>query len=112
MVFGPILKCYKLPLIVPRALHGSGVNGARVGSWRGCLPRAQGLPVRSHLILSWWWSEMFVGGKEASWGIVIGWRFCPHWYMFMEYCIVKWVPTRRCFPPGKVMTLFRHVPQV
>jgi hypothetical protein len=41
------------------------------------LPRGQGLPVRCHLVLSWWWSVIFVGGKEASWGIVIDWRFYP-----------------------------------
>jgi hypothetical protein len=51
---------------------------------------------------------MFVGGREASWGIVIGWRFCPLQYLPMEYRIVKLVPTRRCLPPGKVIILFRH----
>jgi hypothetical protein len=59
------------------------------------LPRGQGLPVRHRLVLSWWWSPIFFGGKEASRGVVIGWRFCPHWYLSMEYCIVKWDHTRQ-----------------
>jgi hypothetical protein len=75
------------------------------------LSRRQGFPMRRHLVLSWWWLVMFVGGGEASWGVVISWRFCPLRYMSMEYCIAKWVLTRRCLPPGKVMMLFRHVPQ-
>jgi hypothetical protein len=54
---------------------------------------------------------MFVEGKEASRGIFISWRFCPHWYQSVEYRIVKWVLTRQCLPPGKVMMLFRHLPQ-
>jgi hypothetical protein len=36
-VFGPILESSRLPLTVPQALHASGVDDARVGSWRGCL---------------------------------------------------------------------------
>jgi hypothetical protein len=39
-VFEPILQSSRLPLTVPRALHGSGGNGAQVGSWRGCLVRS------------------------------------------------------------------------
>jgi hypothetical protein len=39
-VFRPILESSRLPLTVPWALHGSGENGARVGSWRGCLVRS------------------------------------------------------------------------
>jgi hypothetical protein len=31
-MFGPVLESSKLPPIVPRALHDSGVDGARVGS--------------------------------------------------------------------------------
>jgi hypothetical protein len=60
-----------------------------------CLLKGQGLPVRHRLVLSRWWSVMFVGGKEASQGVIISWRFCPHWYMSMEYRVVKWVLTRR-----------------
>jgi hypothetical protein len=30
------------------------------------LPRGQGFPVRHHLVLSWWWSVMFVRGWEAG----------------------------------------------
>jgi hypothetical protein len=39
MMFGPVLESSSLPVTIPYALHGSGVNGARVGSWRGCLVR-------------------------------------------------------------------------
>jgi hypothetical protein len=39
-VFGPVLECSRLPLTIPRALHSSGVDGARVGSWRGFLARS------------------------------------------------------------------------
>jgi hypothetical protein len=59
------------------------------------IPMGQRLPVRHHLVLSQRWSAMFVKGKEASWGVVIGWRFSPHWYLSMEYRIVKWVHTRQ-----------------
>jgi hypothetical protein len=54
---------------------------------------------------------MFVGGREASRGVVIGWWFWPLWYLPMEYRIVKWVLTRQCLLPGMVMMSFRHVPQ-
>jgi hypothetical protein len=39
-VFGPIPESSGLPLSVPRALHGSEVNDARFGSWRGCLAKS------------------------------------------------------------------------
>jgi hypothetical protein len=39
-VFGLVLNSSRLPLSVPRTLHGSEVNGARVSSWRGCLARS------------------------------------------------------------------------
>jgi hypothetical protein len=39
-VFRLILESFRLPLTVLRALHGSGVDGARVGSSRGCLVRS------------------------------------------------------------------------
>jgi hypothetical protein len=74
------------------------------------LQRGQGLPVRRHLVLSQWLLAMFVRGREASRGIVIGWRFSPLRYLSMEYYIAKWVVTRQCIPTGKVMMLFRHVP--
>jgi hypothetical protein len=32
MVFGPVLESSKLPPTIHRALHGSGVDGAQVGS--------------------------------------------------------------------------------
>jgi hypothetical protein len=40
MMFGPVLESSRLPLSVPWALHGSEVNGARIGSWRGSLVRS------------------------------------------------------------------------
>jgi hypothetical protein len=53
-VFGPILESSRLPLTVSRALHDSGVNGARVGSWRGCLARSLlGGDVFSHGVMRW-----------------------------------------------------------
>jgi hypothetical protein len=39
-VFEPISESFRLPLSVPWALHGSEVNGAWVGSWRGCLAKS------------------------------------------------------------------------
>jgi hypothetical protein len=39
-VFGPIIESSRLPLPIPRALHGSEVNGARVILRRGCLARS------------------------------------------------------------------------
>jgi hypothetical protein len=36
-VSGPILESSRLCLTIPQALHGSGVNGDRVGSSEGCL---------------------------------------------------------------------------
>jgi hypothetical protein len=41
--FNSVQDCFgvfKLPLTVPRALHGSGVDGVWVGSLRGCLARS------------------------------------------------------------------------
>jgi hypothetical protein len=40
MVFRHVLVSSRLPLSIPGDLHGSEVNGARVGSWRGCLARS------------------------------------------------------------------------
>jgi hypothetical protein len=39
-VFRPILESSRLPLTLPRSLHGSGEDSARVDSWRGCLARS------------------------------------------------------------------------
>jgi hypothetical protein len=36
-VFRPILESYSLPPTIPGALHDSGMDGAQVGSWGGCL---------------------------------------------------------------------------
>jgi hypothetical protein len=48
----PVLESSRLPPTVPQALHESGVDGARVSSWGGCLARS----------LLWWrrlplWSD-------------------------------------------------------
>jgi hypothetical protein len=40
MAFGLALKSSRLSLSLPRALHGSEVNGPWVSSWRGCLARS------------------------------------------------------------------------
>jgi hypothetical protein len=40
MLFGPIMESSGLPPTTPRVLHGSGVDGARVSSWGGCLARS------------------------------------------------------------------------
>jgi hypothetical protein len=39
-MFRSILESSRLPPTVPRALYDSGVDGARVGSWGGCLVRS------------------------------------------------------------------------
>jgi hypothetical protein len=39
-LFGPVLESSRLPLFIPLALSGSEVNGAQVGSFRGCLARS------------------------------------------------------------------------
>jgi hypothetical protein len=38
-VFGHVLESSSVPHTIPHVLHGSGENGARVGSWRGYLVR-------------------------------------------------------------------------
>jgi hypothetical protein len=40
MVFRPVLESSRLPPTVPWAFHGSGVDGAWLGSWGGCLARS------------------------------------------------------------------------
>jgi hypothetical protein len=39
-VFGPILESSRLAPTVPWALHDSGVDGARVDCWGGCVARS------------------------------------------------------------------------
>jgi hypothetical protein len=39
-VFGPVLASSRLSPTIPRALHSSGVDGAWVDSWGGCLARS------------------------------------------------------------------------
>jgi hypothetical protein len=52
---------------------------------------------------------MFIGGREASRGVVIGWRFSPLWYLPMEYRMVKWVLTRRVTPTFYKNKNFVHI---
>jgi hypothetical protein len=54
-----------------------------------CLSRRRDLPARRHLVLSRRRATMFVRGKEASQGIVICWKFCHLWYLFIEYYIIN-----------------------
>jgi hypothetical protein len=39
-MFKHVLEAFRLPLTIPRAIHGSGESGARVGSYIGCLMRS------------------------------------------------------------------------
>jgi hypothetical protein len=39
MMFGHIVESSMLPPIISWALHDSGVDGARINSWGGCLAR-------------------------------------------------------------------------
>jgi hypothetical protein len=47
-------------------------------------------------IWSWEVNACFLRGGSVI--VVIGCRFCPHWYLSMEYRIVKWVLTWQWFP--------------
>jgi hypothetical protein len=38
-VFEPVPESSRLPPTIPEAHHGSGVDGAWVSSWGGCLTR-------------------------------------------------------------------------
>jgi hypothetical protein len=49
-------------------------------------------------------------GKGSFQGCCYWLEVLSSWYLAMEYRIVKWVLTRRCLPPGKVMILIRRVP--
>jgi hypothetical protein len=40
MVFGHVLEFSRLPPTIARAIHDSGVDGVRGGSWGGCLARS------------------------------------------------------------------------
>jgi hypothetical protein len=53
-MFGPILESSRLPLTVPQVLHGSGVDGAWVGSSRGCLAKSLlGGDIFPHGVMRW-----------------------------------------------------------
>jgi hypothetical protein len=39
-VFEPVLESSNLPLTIPQALQDSGMGGAQVSSWIGCLARS------------------------------------------------------------------------
>jgi hypothetical protein len=54
MVFDPILESSRLPPTVPWALHNSGVDGARVSTWGGCLARSLlGSDIFPHGTIRW-----------------------------------------------------------
>jgi hypothetical protein len=54
MVFGPVMESSRLPPTIPRALHDSGVDDARVGSWGDCLARSLlGSDVFPHGAMRW-----------------------------------------------------------
>jgi hypothetical protein len=64
-VFVSVLDSTRLPPTVHRALHGSGVDGAWVGSWVGCLVRsllAGDVFLCSFLICFW----CILGGKAVD----------------------------------------------
>jgi hypothetical protein len=69
--------------------------------------RGQGMPTRHHLVLS----QRCLLGEAKLPGHHYWWGVLSSLYMSMEYHIVKRVLTRWCLPPGKVMMLFRRVPQ-
>jgi hypothetical protein len=53
-VFGSVLESSRLPPTTPRAHHGSGVDGAWVGSCGGCLVRSLlGGEVFPHEAMRW-----------------------------------------------------------
>jgi hypothetical protein len=77
MVFGLVSEFSRLPLSVPWALHCNEVNGARVGSWRGCLTRSFlggdifscGLLIKSGVLHATRWSMLEkVPRVTALWG--------------------------------------------
>jgi hypothetical protein len=134
MPFGPILEPSKPPSACIWTL------GSRVGSQKGCLtrsfPRWRRLPSRSdevdgpaypdtslrHIAICWGhrtspqgatWSCR-VGAyqeEEASRGIIIGWWLCPLLVHVHEISQGKWILTKRCLPPGKVMKLLGVLPR-
>jgi hypothetical protein len=84
VVFRPMLESSRLPPSVPRALHCSGVDGARVGSWGGCLGRyLLGGDVFLYSILICFWC--ILGGEvvDAREGSGLPWR--PN---LSEWCVL------------------------
>jgi hypothetical protein len=69
--------------------------------------RGQGMTVRCHPVLS----RRCLSGKGSFMRRHYWWAVLSSLYLSIEYHIVKRVLTRRCLPTGKVMMLFRHVPQ-
>jgi hypothetical protein len=49
--------------------------------------------------------------EEASWDIIIGWWLSPLLVPVHEISQDKWILTRRCLPPGKVMILLGVLPR-
>jgi hypothetical protein len=136
-VLGPILESSRLHLSVPRALHGSKVNGGRVDLRRGCLASSfLGDDIFPHGGV---WSHAPAYGPQppveetrptckTSSGLVavMGGGVCQGEGSFPGYRYLlevssslvsvhriihsKRVLTRRCSSLGKIMMLFRRVP--
>jgi heme A synthase len=49
--------------------------------------------------------------EEASWGIIIDWWLYPLLVPVHKISQGKWILTRRCLPPGKVMMLLGLLPK-
>jgi hypothetical protein len=140
MVFGPILESSMPPSACIGSLHGGRGVGSQVSSWRGCLtqsfPRWRRLPLRSDevdglaspytnlwlIAVCWgdWTSSLGAAWSccngacregEASQGIIISWWLCPLLVPVHEISLGKWILTKWCLPPGKVMMLLGVLPR-
>jgi hypothetical protein len=138
-MFEPILESSRSPFAcIGSLLGGRGVD-SRVNFWRCCLTCSfsqwRHLPSRSDevvrlaspytslriIVVCWgdWtsprgaaWSccDGACREEEASWVIIIGWWLCPLLVLVHEISHDKWILTRRCLPPGKVMMLLGVLP--
>jgi hypothetical protein len=136
-VFKPVLESSTLHLSIPWALHGSKVNGAQVGLWRGCLARsllgddvfprggvrslapAYGPlpPIEETRPTCKTLSSLVAvtgGGVCQEGGSFPGHRYLLEVSSFLvpvhRILHSKRVLTRRCSSLGKIMMLFRRVP--